>query len=268
MTVVSAPLATPVARSALLRELGVAAIAGSIAGILVGGIGGRVAMRISGAMSDQALVGLARTDNGNVLGEITFGGTLALLIFVGFFAGVLGGIFYTAVRPWLRPLGRWAGLAFGLALLAAAGSLVLDPFNIDFRKFGVPVVNVLLFAALFPLFGIAHMLLADTIERRMPRALAWEIPALGVAALVVGLLAAGTVGSLIEGDRQDLGFLIPPALLAASVALRVVLGSGGLLADARTLSRRDRVISYGLLLSPVLAGLPATIAAMGVLARI
>jgi hypothetical protein len=57
-------------------------------------------------------------------------------------------------------------------------------------------------------------------------------------------------------------------LLAASVALRVVLGSGGLLADARTLSRRDRVISYGLLLSPVLAGLPATIAAMGVLARI
>ena len=268
MTAVSAPLATPVARSALLRELGIAAVAGSIAGILVGGIGGRVAMRISGAMSDQALVGIARTDNGNVLGEITFGGTLALLIFVGFFAGVLGGIFYTAGRPWLRPLGRWAGLAFGLALLAAAGSLVLDPFNIDFRKFGVPVVNVALFAALFPLFGIAHMLLAETVERRMPRTLAWEIPAAGVAALVVGLLAITTVGSLIEGDGQDLGFLFPPVALAVLVSLRVVLGSGGLLTDARSLRPRDLILSYGLLLAPVLAGLPATIAAIGVLARI
>lgn len=251
-----------------MREIGVAALAGALAGVLVGGLGSRVAMRISGAMSDQALVGLARTDNGNLLGEITFGGTLALVIFAGFLPGVFGGIFYAAVRPWLRPLGRWAGLLFGLALLGAAGSLVLDPFNIDFRKFGVPIVNVVLFAVLFPLFGIAHMLLAETIERRMPRTPAWEIPALGIATLVVGLLAITTVGSLIEGDGQDLGFLIPPAVLAASVALRVVLGSGGLLTDARTLSTRDRVISYGLLLAPVLAGLPATIAAIGVLGRI
>jgi hypothetical protein len=260
-------MATPIGRSALLREIGVAAMAGSIAGILVGGLGSRVAMRISGAMSDPALVGLARTDNGNILGEITLGGTLALVIFVGFLPGVLAGIFYAAARPWLRPLGRWAGLAFGLALFGAVGSMALDPFNIDFRKFGVPIVNVALFALLFPLFGIAHMLLVETIERRMPRTPAWEVPTLGVAALVLGLLAITTVGSLIEGDRRGLGFLVPPVALAVLVALRVVLGSGGLLTDARALSTRDRIISYGLLLAPVLVGLPATISAAAFLIR-
>lgn len=251
-----------------MREIGIAALAGALAGVLVGGLGSRVAMRISGAMSDQARVGLATTDNGNFLGDITLGGTLALVIFAGFIPGVTAGIFYAAARPWLRPLGRWAGLAFGMALLAAMGSLVLDPFNIDFRKFGVPIVNVALFALLFPLFGIAHMLLADTMERRMPRTAAWEIPAFAGAVLVIGLLARTTVGSLIEGAGHDLGFLIPPAVLAASLVLRVILGSGGLLADARSLDPRQRVISYGLLLAPVVIGLPATVYAIRILIRI
>lgn len=251
-----------------MREIGVAAAAGALAGVLVGGLGSRVAMRISGAMSDQALVGLATTDNGNLLGDITLGGTFALVIFAGFIPGVMAGIFYAAAQPWLRPLGRWAGLAFGMALLAAMGSLVLDPFNIDFRKFGVPIVNVALFALLFPLFGIAQMLLTDAIERGMPRTAAWEIPTFGVAALVIGLLAATTVGSLIEGDGQDLGFLIPPAVLAASVALRVILGAGGLLTDARSLRPRDRVISSALLLAPAVIGLPATVYAIRVLIRL
>jgi hypothetical protein len=267
MTAISTPIATPVGRSELMREVGVAALAGALAGVLVGGLGSRVAMRISGAMSDQARVGLATTDNGNILGDITVGGTFALVIFAGLIPGVLAGIFYAAARPWLRPLGRWAGLAFGLALLAAMGSLVLDPFNIDFRKFGVPIVNVALFALLFPLFGIAQMYLADAIERGMPRTAAWEIPTFGVAALFVGLLAATTVGSLIEGDGQDLGFLIPPAVLAASVALRVMLGAGGLLTDARSLGLRERVITYGLLLAPAVIGLPATVYAIRVLIR-
>jgi hypothetical protein len=268
MTAISAPIATPIGRSEYMRELGVAAVAGALAGVLVGGLGGRVAMRISGAMSDQARVGLAVTDNGNLLGDITLGGTIALVIFAGLIPGVLAGIFYAAARPWLRPLGRWAGLAFGMALLAAMGSLVLDPFNIDFRKFGVPIVNVALFALLFPLFGIAHMLLTETIERRMPRTAAWEIPAIGFAVLMIGVLAIGTVGSLLEGDGQDFGFLIPPVVLVTAVVLRVVLASGGVLADARSLGPRQRVISYGLLLAPVVIGLPATVYAIRILIRL
>jgi hypothetical protein len=132
----------------------------------------------------------------------------------------------------------------------------------------VPIVNVALFTLLFPLFGIAHMLLAEAIERRMPRTPAWEVPAAGVAVLVVGLLAITTVGSLIEGDGQDLGFLIPPIALAVLFALRVVLGSGGLLTDARSLSTRDRVLSYGPLVVPALVGLPATVNAIRILIRV
>lgn len=81
MTAVSTPIEMPLGQSELMREVGVAALAGALAGVLVGGLGSRVAMRISGAMSDQARVGLATTDNGNILGDITLGGTFALVIF-------------------------------------------------------------------------------------------------------------------------------------------------------------------------------------------
>lgn len=257
----------------MLREAGVAAVAGGLAGILVGGIGGRVAMRISGAMSDPDMVGSARTANGNVLGAVTLEGTLALVIFAGLLPGLLGGLIYVAGRPWLRPLGRWGGLAFGLVLLAAVGSSVLEPFNIDFRKFGSPPLNVGLFALLFPLFGFAIAALADVVERRVSEArtsapsTALHILGLLGAALVVLFFGVSTVGSLVDVQRLDARPFFPVYLLGAAVLLRIFLGRPRSFTDARELATRERVLSYAVLLVPAALGLPATLDAISFLTR-
>jgi hypothetical protein len=65
------------------------------------------------------------------------GGTLALILFTGLASGLFGGIVYAVVEPWLRRWRPWHGLAFGVGLFLALGLLVLDPFNFDFRRFGV-----------------------------------------------------------------------------------------------------------------------------------
>jgi len=52
----------------------VATLAGMIAGGIVGGFGGRIAMRVTGFVAGPGHVGLTTT-NGNRVGEITLGGT-------------------------------------------------------------------------------------------------------------------------------------------------------------------------------------------------
>lgn len=256
--------------AAPLREASLAAIAGGLAGMLVGGILARVAMRISGAMSDPSMVGGAVTNNGNVLGEVTFVGTLALVISSGLIPGIAVGLVYAAVRPWLRPLGRWAGLAFGLALLAALGPLLLEPFNVDFRKFGSPEVNVLMFALLFPLFGIAHQALTDVAERRRGAAPAWsamDLVGLAAAGLILFIAVTASVGALLGPEPVDLRLVSLVFWFAAGIVMRATFGRARTFADARELPRRERTISYALLALPVVLGVQGTLFAATFLAR-
>lgn len=268
MSVAAATIARRSAWDGVLREASWGALAGALAGILVGGVLGRIAMRISGAMSDQSLVGSAVTGNGNILGDITLGGTLALVIFSGFIPGIAAGLVYAAVRPWLRPVGRWAGLAFGLALLAALGPLLLEPFNIDFRKFGSPGLNVVMFALLFPLFGIAQHELLRLVERRRGSAPAWsamDYVGLALAGLILLAVVAASVGVLVNPAEADLRPFSLVYWLAAGVAMRMAFGWG--VQDVRTLRQRDRVLSYAVLAIPVVLGLQGTVFAATFLAR-
>lgn len=187
MTVIGEALTPSRGAEALYRRIATGAIAGGLAGILAGGIGGRLAMRVAGAMSNPTLIGVARTNNENIVGNVTLNGTFGVIVFAGLLPGIFAGLAYVAARPWVAPLGRWGGFAYGLVLLAAVGPAVLEPFNIDFRKFGEPALNVALFALLFPLFGIAVAALSSFVTRRWRGSpgSAWEI------AGIVGVLAAG-----------------------------------------------------------------------------
>ncbi len=147
-----------------LRSLGVGSFAGALVGALVGGLGGRLAMRVSGHLTSSGLAGQT-TSNGNVLGEITLGGTLGLVVFGGLLAGLFGGSLYAAVRPALAWAGRWRGLVFGVALLVAFGSVVIDPLNFDFRRFGTTWLNVAMFASLFVLFGVLVAPVCEWVDR-------------------------------------------------------------------------------------------------------
>ncbi len=151
----------------LARSVAVAALSGFAAGAIAGGIGSRVAMRIVAAASGPDLRG-ALTEAEARVGEITADGTFFLIIFGGFI-GVIGGLAFLALRPWLADAGRWNGLLFGVLLLAMFGWAIIEGDNRDFGLFGSRALNVSMFAALFILFGVLLAPLFGWVDRTLPR---------------------------------------------------------------------------------------------------
>jgi hypothetical protein len=199
-------------------HLGTASLAGLIAGVLVGGLLGRIAMRISGFAAGPSMVG-ARTENGNLVGDITFGGPLALVIFVGVASGLLGGILYALVEPWLRGMRPWHGLVYGVALLAAFGFTIFDPFNFDFTRFGPAPLNVAMFAALFVVFGVLTGWLFDRLRvlPAMSGTTARAVDLLALFSLAMAGLFVASAG--VDGFSGNLlfGLLIFGALALAAL---------------------------------------------------
>jgi hypothetical protein len=231
-----------------------ASLAGVIAGILVGGLLGRVVMRISGFTAGPALTGVS-TSNGNRVGDITFAGTLALVLFVGVAMGLAGGIVYAVVEPWLRRARPWHGLVFGTALLLAFGFIVLEPSNFDFRRFGIAPLNVAMFAALFVIFGAATAWLFDAlgavragtgVAARLVDGLAWLVL---VPAVILGVLLVSSAGGL--GEPITTIAIVGPLLVAAIVRWRglpEIVGQASLVAGllfgaTRTLSGLPQLIA-------------------------
>ena len=210
------------------RHLGAASLAGIIAGVLVGGLLGRVVMRVAGATSRPELAG-SLTSNGNRLGEITFAGTLALILFVGVIAGIGGGVLFASAEPWLRSRRR-KGLIFGAALLVALGFSVLDPTNIDFERFGITPLNLVLFAALFIAFGVAIAWLFDRIRTAIdgagPVAMAltiscWLSALAALAVAVLSVVSVGGLGELLPAAAFALVVLVPPLVLWRHLPRRI-----------------------------------------------
>jgi len=244
--VVEGGAATPVTQRVrgALRSLGNAAVAGVATGIIVAGLGGRLVMKIVALIAGPGAMGNV-TANGNTVGDFTLNGTMALVIFSGVFEGLIGGLLYVALRPWLERLGRWRGLAFGVVVLALMGHAVLEPGNGDFRRFGPVGLNVALFAALFLLYGVTLAPVFDAIARgadrsRVVAAIAWlgVIPGtliivLGVGGTVAGLLGLNPdfrpafglaiVGTLVVGM---LGRLLGPRNVVARALVAAVLLAG------------------------------------------
>ena len=140
-----APTSERIARMVIMGILG-----GIAAGLLVGGIGGRLIMRI-----------LVLNHFGNT-GEITAGGTFAVIIAAGIF-GVVGGLVYGLIRRWLPGGGLLKGIVFGLVLLCFFGTALLDPDNVL-----SPRLSVVLFALLFPLYGVVASLFIERFYRYVP----------------------------------------------------------------------------------------------------
>jgi hypothetical protein len=210
----------------VVREIAAGSLSGIAVGIVVGGLGSRLVMRLSAIAAGSGVQGVT-TANGNRVGEITVGGTIALVIFGGVFTGIFGGLLYASVRPWLAPFARWRGLIFGLGVLALAGSLILDATNSDFIILRPPLLNVAMFALLFPIFGIV---LGPVFDRTL-RALAGgsvvssALALLGVvlAALFVGLGLVSGFSSVASGPTTvDLINLLMLGLIVLGLAARAL----------------------------------------------
>ena len=185
--------------AALLRAIGVCVLAGMIAGAVVGGVGGRAAMRISGYLYEREHPGrFAITESsGEPVGQISLEGTLSLLIEVTLFDGLPGGLLYLLVAPWLPGGRRARGLAFAGVLLAIAGAVVITSNNSDFRRLGSPLLNIAMFAALIAGYGLAVVALAGWFDRVSRGDAAHRGRRAGTVAVRLATLGAGALGVLV-----------------------------------------------------------------------
>ena len=128
-------LPTSVGASALdaLRTLAALAGAAVVAGVLVAGLGGRLYMRVMAATSGNDAQGRL-TEAEEVVGEVTFGGTLGFVLFIGIVLPVAASFGYLALRHYLPGRAATAGLGFGVILLAVFGTDdPMSPENVDFE---------------------------------------------------------------------------------------------------------------------------------------
>jgi hypothetical protein len=246
---------TDVTLRSIVREVAVTGIAGLIVGVLVGGLGSRLFMRLAGAVAPDSVQG-ATTEAGARIGEITLGGTLALVVFVGIPTGIVGAALAVIAFPWLAWAGRWRGIVFGVVLfaLASASSDVMNPDNVDFLLIRNGWLMVAAILALFVAFGAAMDAVVRALDRRLPtveRAGTGTMVTYGAVATVgialVGLLAPlalftrnfcqcdppllASAGMFVAGIGTVLRWIArsrPDASLATTVA--PMLGYGGIVA--------------------------------------
>ena len=149
----------------LIRQVALLGTASVVVGVLVGGVGGRLVMRVSAIAAGSDAAGFV-TENENTVGEITVGGTVALIVFGGELGGLLASIAVVGAEPWLRWMGPVRGIGFGLAVLAAYFSFD----TLDFRLIDPPALNVAMFAGLFMVFGFAVSGVYWALDRKLPPA--------------------------------------------------------------------------------------------------
>ncbi|MEZ5175481.1 MAG: hypothetical protein R2823_04665 [Acidimicrobiia bacterium] len=151
---------------ATIRRIGILVMASLVSGVVVGGVGGRIVMRISAlAAPDHMLRRL--TENGNRIGEFTLEGTIAIMIFVGGLMALVGTGIVVGSDPWLAWMGRFRVVGLALVVLAAGGAA--GGFeSIDFLILEPRALNVAMFVALHVLFAIGVVAIAAVLDARLP----------------------------------------------------------------------------------------------------
>ena len=144
----------PQALHEALRTLAVFISAGALNGALVIGFGGRLVMRLAGAIAGDSAQG-RKTDAEEIVGRITFGGSLGVLIFVGIFSGLFAGAAFLFLRRWLPSTNWQAGLIVSALMTGTLGVAdPIDPNNVDFQILH-PVLPILIaILVLAVLFGL------------------------------------------------------------------------------------------------------------------
>jgi hypothetical protein len=228
----------------LARYLTLSGLAGVAAGVVVGGVGGRLFMRIAGAAGGARARG-AITEAGFTVGEITLGESLGLVIFIGLFTGIVGAALSVIFRPWLSWAGRWRGVAFGIVLfsLGSATSDVLNPDNVDFVILGNEVLVIALIIALFTGFGALIEPTFGWLDRRLPEGGRGHPIASGgyvVAAILGVVFGIALLGqAMFTRNACD----CDPPIVASVFLLMAAVGTLGWIATAFSSSARLRSIA-------------------------
>lgn len=232
----------------ILREITRGGLSGLIVGIVIAGIGGRLVMRLAAVLVPGSTGAI--TENGNVIGAVTIGGSLALIVFVGLLFGAVAGSLWVVIGPWLPAAALPRAIASVPLAIALGTNALVDDRNRDFAILGhhPPVVASLV--VLVALAGPCLVLAERWLDPRLPRPrsgggvttayllvtalgtlltlflvaplfLGSDLALTGVGIVVVGLVTLATWGIRIRGGR-----LGPGLILVARTALVIATAIG------------------------------------------
>ena len=174
-----------------------------LAGLLTIGAGTRLMMRVLAATSPDEVQGRL-TEADEVVGNVTVGGSLFLIVIVGIGAAVVGLALFSILRRWLPD----RSLAAGLIGVAIGAGVVVRPVglltssNSDFRLVAPAALAVAFCVATLVLFGMTFGVLVDRLAPLWPRP-GWSLRGVVSVLPFVALLPA------------------PPIFVAAVIAVLV-----------------------------------------------
>jgi hypothetical protein len=216
-----------------LREpgatLGAGVSAGFLAGVLIGGVGGRLAMLALRLTSDPSLHGVS-TDDGFTIGRLSLQTLFLLGVTAGL--GMAGGLFYLVVRRWIPSPWRIPLMTLFFGLVGGAG--LIGPSAVDFTLLSPLALAVALFVVIPAAYGAAmpwiaeRLLREDSILRRgrwawivglVPLAFANLVGALVLLVALVVWAVGRSAPSLVEAWRSTVvAWLGRAALVAVAFA--------------------------------------------------
>lgn len=231
----------------IAREVGdrlwILIVAGIPTGVVVAGLGSRLAMLVLRLTSPDQVRGMT-SDDGFEIGRVTFSGTYNLL-FLGAVVGVIGAATYRAVAPWLLGPVWFRRCTVAAASGVVVGSMLVHSEGIDFHVLKPMWLAVGLFVALPAAFGASIAVVVDRIAGgQLPMGRRrWAVPLLVVAAfpfvIPVLVFAAIVLTAWVPLRREIASFGgVPTAaglVIRACWAAVAVLGLAGLVRDVQAL---------------------------------
>jgi hypothetical protein len=126
-------------------------VAGIPVGVVVVGVGSRLAMLLLRVTSPDRVRGV-ESDDGFTIGEVTLAGTYNLLL-LGAAVGIIGVAAYRTVAPWLIGPTWFRRLTTAAASGAVVGSMLIHADGVDFTVLQPTWLAIALFVALPAAFG-------------------------------------------------------------------------------------------------------------------
>ncbi len=138
-------------------------VAGVPFGVLVVGVGSRIAMLVLRLTSPDRVIGI-QSDDDFEIGTFTLGGTYNLML-LGAAVGIVGAGVYRLVSKWLIGPTWLRRVTTALAAGAVGGSMLVHADGIDFRLLKPTWLAIALFVALPALFGGLIGVVVDRVRR-------------------------------------------------------------------------------------------------------
>ena len=172
--------------------------AGGLAGLIWGGVGGRIAMRVVLMTSDDRVGGLT-SDDGFEIGVIS-AATIFLLIFTAIL-GAIAGLVYGFLRMLLNGPQWLVTIAVGITAAAGAGGgMIVHADGIDFRLLEPLALTVSLFLLIPGAGGVTVVVLTERLLKssvgRPPMPTHIDRRIWGTTGNVVGWLVLATITTL------------------------------------------------------------------------